>query len=50
MADDPLYIASAQTAQKTQLPTVLLLLGDVASRADRTENIVTLLRVQFLLL
>jgi hypothetical protein len=36
---------SAQTALKTPLPTVLLLLGDVTIRSDCTENIVPLMRV-----
>jgi hypothetical protein len=37
MAAGPRYIASARTAQKTLLPTALLL-GDVAIRTDRTKN------------
>jgi hypothetical protein len=38
---------SVRMPQKTSLPTVLLL-GDVAIRADRTENTVALLLVQLL--
>jgi hypothetical protein len=34
----PLYIATARTAQKIPLPTVLLLLLDVAIGTDRVEN------------
>jgi hypothetical protein len=37
MAAGPRYITSARTAQKTPLPTALLL-GDVAMRADRTKR------------
>jgi hypothetical protein len=42
-----LFVASydsARTALKTPLPTVLLLLSDVAFRSDCAENIVPLLR------
>jgi hypothetical protein len=38
MAAGSRYIALARTAQKTPLPTVLLLLGDVAIHADHTKN------------
>jgi hypothetical protein len=38
MAAGPHYIASAQTAQKTPLPTVLLLLCDIAIGTDCVEN------------
>jgi hypothetical protein len=44
MAAGPRYIASARIAQKTPLPTVLILLGDVAIHAVLTENTVPLLR------
>jgi hypothetical protein len=37
MAAGPRYISSARTAQETSLPVFLLLLGDVAVRADRTK-------------
>jgi hypothetical protein len=43
------YISSARAAQKTPLPPIILLFGDVALRAARTENTVPLLRVQSLL-
>jgi uncharacterized membrane protein YiaA len=36
MAAGSYYIALSQTAQKTPLPTVLLLLGDITIRADHT--------------
>jgi hypothetical protein len=49
MEADPRYIASAWTAQETHLQTVLLLLGDVATLVDRTENAILLLRVHLLL-
>jgi hypothetical protein len=44
----PLYIASAQFTQNTQLPAVLLLLVEADIRADYIENMVPLLRVQSL--
>jgi hypothetical protein len=47
MATGPHYVASSQTAQKTQLSTVLLL-GDITIRMDHTENAVPLLHVQLL--
>jgi hypothetical protein len=40
------YIASEKTTQKTPLPAVVLLLGDVAIPADGTENTVPLFHVQ----
>jgi hypothetical protein len=48
MAANPHYTASAPTTQKTQLPAVLLVLGDVFIHADRTGNTVPLFRFQFL--
>jgi hypothetical protein len=48
MGVGPRYISLAQTAQKTPLPAVLLLVGDVTIRADHTENAVSLLHVQSL--
>jgi hypothetical protein len=44
MAAGSRYIASARTVKETPLPTVLLLLGEIAICADRTENACALLR------
>jgi hypothetical protein len=50
MAAGLCYIASAWTAQKTPLPTVLLLSGDVAVHADRAGNTVPIVCASFVML